>query len=127
MTYKVWALGALRFNSIASVAKRITCTVAPLAYQKGPLTPYEYATEDDWSSVAAQVQEETTADDTKPDLTDRPAVLKASLVCNNSLLYRFRTNVVSIIPNLLRMVSEMSFKGVNLAYANRKPSPTTMP
>lgn len=34
---KVWAFGALRFNSIARVAKRRICTVAPEAYQKGPL------------------------------------------------------------------------------------------
>lgn len=33
----VWALGALRFNSIARVAKRRICTVAPEAYQNGPL------------------------------------------------------------------------------------------
>jgi len=56
----------------------MTCTVAPEAYQKGPETPYLYATAEDWSKVAAQVHDETTAEDTKPDLTVRPAVLKTS-------------------------------------------------
>jgi hypothetical protein len=42
-----WALGALLFNSMAMVAKRIICTVAPLAYQKGPETPYLYAIPED--------------------------------------------------------------------------------
>ena len=30
---------AFRLSSIANVANKITCTVAPEAYQKGPLTP----------------------------------------------------------------------------------------
>ena len=37
-------------------------------------------TPEDWSSVAAHVQEDTTADATKPDLTVLPAVLNISLV-----------------------------------------------
>lgn len=36
-----------------------------------PDTPYLYATEEDCKSVAAQVQEETTADATRPDFTER--------------------------------------------------------
>jgi hypothetical protein len=36
----VCALGAFRLSSIAKVAKRMTCTVAPEAYQNGPETPY---------------------------------------------------------------------------------------
>ena len=36
----VWALGALRLSSIASMPKRRTCIDAPAAYQNGPLTPY---------------------------------------------------------------------------------------
>lgn len=39
-TPTVCAFGALRFNSMASVAKRRICAVAPLAYQNGPETPY---------------------------------------------------------------------------------------
>jgi hypothetical protein len=36
---KVCAFGARRLSSMAKVAKSKICTVAPLAYQKGPLTP----------------------------------------------------------------------------------------
>jgi len=54
-----WALGALRLSSMAMVAKRIICTVAPLAYQNGPDTPYLYDTAEDCSKVAAQVHDET--------------------------------------------------------------------
>ena len=43
---------------MAMVANRIICTVAPLAYQKGPETPYLYATAEDCSKVAAQVHDE---------------------------------------------------------------------
>ena len=77
---KVCAFGALRLSSIAKVAKSKICRVAPLAYQKGPLTPYRYATPEDCKSVAAQVQLLTTAAATRPDLTVRPAVLNASEV-----------------------------------------------
>ena len=77
---KVCALGALLLSSIARVAKSRICTVAPLAYQKGPLTPYRYATPEDCKSVAAHVQLLTTAAATRPDLTVLPAVLKASEV-----------------------------------------------
>jgi hypothetical protein len=31
----VWAFGAFLLSSIARVAKRMTCTVAPEAYQNG--------------------------------------------------------------------------------------------
>jgi len=71
---KVWALGARRLSSMARVAKSRICTVAPEAYQKGPETPYLYAMPDDWSSVAAHVHEETTAEATSPVFTVRPAV-----------------------------------------------------
>jgi len=36
---KVWALGARRFTSMAMMPKRRICTVAPAAYQKGPVMP----------------------------------------------------------------------------------------
>jgi hypothetical protein len=39
---KVWAFGARRFNSMARVANRMICTVAPDAYQNGPETPLDY-------------------------------------------------------------------------------------
>jgi len=45
-------LGALLFNSIAIVANSKICTVAPLAYQNGPDTPYLYAMADDCRRVA---------------------------------------------------------------------------
>lgn len=61
---------------------------AVLLTQNGPETPYRYATPDDCSSVAAQVQEETTADATRPDLTVLPAVLNISEVWD-SLLYLY--------------------------------------
>ncbi len=65
---------------MAMVAKSRICTVAPLAYQNGPETPYLYAIPDDWRRVAAQVHEETTADATRPDFTVLPAVLNISEV-----------------------------------------------
>lgn len=65
---------------MAIVANNRICTVAPLAYQKGPETPYLYAIPELWRRVAAQVQEETTADATKPDFTVLPAVLNISEV-----------------------------------------------
>lgn len=77
---KVCALGAFLLSSMASVANNKICTVAPLAYQNGPETPYLYAIPDDCRSVAAHVHELTTADATKPVLTVRPAVLNISEV-----------------------------------------------
>jgi hypothetical protein len=91
---KVWALGALLFNSIAILANNRICTVAPEAYQKGPETPYLYATAELCRRVAAHVQEETTADATRPDLTVLPAVLNISDVWS-SLLYLLRIHVTS--------------------------------
>lgn len=76
------------------------CTVAPEAYQKGPETPYRYATLEDWRRVAAQVQDETTAEATRPDFTVRPAVLNISDVCN-SWLYLFNTHVMSTWSHVL--------------------------
>jgi len=35
----VCAFGALRLSSMAKVANKMICTVAPEAYQKGPETP----------------------------------------------------------------------------------------
>jgi hypothetical protein len=67
--------------------------------QKGPETPYLYATPEDCSSVAAQVQEDTTAEATSPDLTVRPAVLNISLVCS-SLLY------LLAVSEILRITSD---------------------
>jgi hypothetical protein len=54
------------------------CTVAPAAYQNGPATPYVYATVEDCSKVAAQVQAETIPDAMRPGLTEREAVLNSS-------------------------------------------------
>jgi hypothetical protein len=88
-----WALGARRFNSIATVAKSNICTEAPAAYQSGPDTPYRKATLVDCRRVAAQVHEETTALATRPDLTVRPAVENISDVCS-SWLYRLSAHVV---------------------------------
>lgn len=98
---------------MATVANSKICTVAPAAYHKGPDTPahcqlesgpglqlccwqrvpYRKATLLDCSKVAAQVQDETTALATRPDLTVRPAVENISEVCS-SLLYRLSTHVV---------------------------------
>lgn len=93
---KVCALGALRFNSMASVANSKICTVAPEAYQKGPETPYLYATPDDCNNVAAHVHDDTTADATNPVFTVRPAVLNISDVCT-SFWYLRRQNLISLI------------------------------
>jgi hypothetical protein len=68
---------------MAMVAKRRICTVAPLAYQYGPETPYLYATPEDCSRVAAHVHELTTAEATNPDFTVLPAVLNISEVCSS--------------------------------------------
>lgn len=54
--------------------------VAPDAYQKGPLTPYLYATLADCSSVAAHVHLDTMSHAVRPALTERPAVENCSLV-----------------------------------------------
>lgn len=55
--------------------------MAPAAYQKGPATPYVYATVDDWSKVAAQVHADTIPDAMSPGLTLREAVLNSSDWC----------------------------------------------
>jgi hypothetical protein len=87
---------------MATVANSRICTVAPEAYQNGPDTPtnmsldsvqlllsdnlpYLKATEQLCKSVAAQVQDETTALATRPDLTVRPAVENISEVCTSLL------------------------------------------
>ena len=80
---KVCAFGAFLFNSMASVANNKICTVAPDAYQKGPLTPYLYAMPELCRRVAAHVHEDTTAEATRPVLTVRPAVLNISDVCTS--------------------------------------------
>lgn len=73
---------------------------AILLTQKGPETPYRYATPDDCSSVAAQVHEETTADATRPDLTVLPAVLNISEVWDSLLYLRCTTHSLEqFIPN----------------------------
>lgn len=82
------------------VAKSKICTVAPLAYQKGPETPYRYAMPELCKSVAAHVHEETTAEATNPDFTVRPAVLNISDVWS-SLLYLLRTQVTRICIHLV--------------------------
>jgi hypothetical protein len=65
---------------MAILANNRIWTVAPEPYQNGPETPYLYATAVLCKSVAAHVQEETTAEATRPDLTVRPAVLNISEV-----------------------------------------------
>lgn len=66
-----------------------------LQYYSSPLDFCRHVTSTKHSRVAAQVQLLTTAEATRPDLTDRPAVLKTSDVCS-WLLYRRRTYVVSL-------------------------------
>ena len=70
--------------------------------------PYRKATEVLCNRVAAQVQDETTALATRPDLTVRPAVENISEVCN-SLLYRLRTQVVTICARLAMTFNHVSF------------------
>ena len=77
----VWMAGHLRLISTASTAKSSTWMVAPLAYQKGPDTPYWKATLEDWRRVAAQVHLLTMSQAVRPTLMERPAVLNSSLVC----------------------------------------------
>lgn len=110
---------------MAMVAKRMIWTVAPLAYQNGPLTPYLYATAEDCKRVAAQVHELTTAEATSPDFTVLPAVLKTSDVWT-SLLYLLSTYVVIIMPKLILSVV-FKVDNVPLTYAKRKPSPMMTP
>lgn len=82
---KVWALGARLLSSMAILANNRIWTVAPEAYQNGPDTPYLYETAELCKRVAAHVQEETTAEATRPDLTVLPAVLNISEVCSSLL------------------------------------------
>jgi hypothetical protein len=77
--------------------------------QRGPETPYLYATPDEVNNVAAQVHEDTTAEATSPDLTVLPAVLKSSLVCS-SLLYPF---VVSRILRTRKVYLNLSLPPQN--------------
>lgn len=51
----VCALGAFLLISIAMTPNKRTWTVAPLAYQNGPLTPYCHATLELCRIVAAHV------------------------------------------------------------------------
>jgi hypothetical protein len=85
-------------------------TVAPAAYQKGPATPYVYATVDDWSKVAAQVQAETMPEAMSPGLTEREAVLNSSDWWVEYCVYRFWRYDMNIIKN-----------------AKKKPMPMTTP
>lgn len=83
-----------------------------------------YATDEDWSRVAAQVQEETTAEETRPDFTVRPAVLKTSEVWS-SLLYRLRTNVVNIMPKLFSVkVSRVADVSILEEYSREQEAQT---
>lgn len=109
---KVCALGALRFSSIARVANSRICTVAPEAYQKGPETPYLYATPDDCSSVAAHVHDDTTADATNPVFTVRPAVLNISDVCT-SFWYLYYQNFISLLYYISNFSEEWDFGTVS--------------
>ena len=81
---------------------------APAAYQNGPLMPYWYATVEDWSSVAAQVQAETMAAAVRPVFITRPAVLNHSEVCDTP---KYRSSI---------LVSSV------ITIAKTAPKPTTM-
>ena len=118
-------MGALLFNSIAMVAKSRICKVAPLAYQKGPETPYRYATPELCRRVAAHVHDETTADATSPDFTVLPAVLNISEVWS-SLLYLFRTQVTSIYF-IISNCQFIRIGGHTMPNAKMAPRPRTMP
>lgn len=105
---------------------------ATLLTQKGPETPYRYATPDDCSSVAAQVQEETTADATRPDLTVLPAVLNISEVWDSLLYLRCTTHSLETVWPGLESCDSAShlFKTQVVRIiprANRKPRPMMMP
>merc|ERR1719158_783206 len=93
ISHTVCAFGALRFISMARMPKRRTWIVAPLAYQKGPETPYVHATFEDCSSVAAQVHWETMTDAVSPVFTVRPAVLKNSELCSVLLTFLSRYTI----------------------------------
>lgn len=131
---KVCALGALRFSSMASVANSRICTVAPEAYQKGPETPYLYATPDDCNNVAAHVHDDTTADATNPVFTVRPAVLNISDVWTSFWYLRYRGLISSVFFFYLPLLRRMGFWYLFRAHvvpiiprANANPSPRTMP
>lgn len=74
----VWIAGHLRLISMARMAKRMICTVAPAAYQKGPDTPNLYATLELWRRVAAHVHLDTTSAAVSPAGIVRPAAEKVS-------------------------------------------------
>lgn len=78
-------------------------------YQKGPLTPYCQATLEDWRSVAAQVHCDTITDAIKPVFTERPAVLKCSLV-------------IIDFPDTLSLIKTIN----DVRTATKKPKPRTM-
>lgn len=59
---------------MARMANSKTWMVAPDAYQKGPDTPKDHATLEDWRSVAAHVHFETTSAAVRPAEMVRPAV-----------------------------------------------------
>jgi len=83
--------GHLRFTSMAKMAKRMICIVAPAAYQKGPETPNLYATLELWRRVAAHVHFETTSAAVRPAGIVRPAEEKASEllpVCSSATTWR---------------------------------------
>jgi hypothetical protein len=94
----VWAVLARLFTSMARMPKSKTWMVAPLAYQKGPDTPYCHATFEDCKRVAAQVHCETMTEAVSPVLTDLPAVLKNSDVCTVPFAYlsKYTMTVVKI-------------------------------
>merc|ERR1719390_169855 len=86
----VWMAGHLRLISMARMAKSSTWIVAPDAYQKGPDTPYDQATLEDCSRVAAQVHLDTTSAAVRPAEMVRPAVLYTSEllpVCSDALTF----------------------------------------
>lgn len=64
-------------------------TVAPAAYQNGPLIPYSYPTLLLCNKVAAQVQADTIPLAINPVFTLRLAVLNSSLVLVEYFVYRF--------------------------------------
>jgi hypothetical protein len=101
--------------------------VAPAAYQKGPATPYVYATVLLWSSVAAHVHAETMPAAIRPGLTFLLAVLNSSLVLVENCVYLFcRWDQHSNLGNP-EAPNTCSIDIPIMAIVKKAPMPTTTP
>mmetsp|Transcript_25683 Transcript_25683/g.62409 ORF Transcript_25683/g.62409 Transcript_25683/m.62409 type:complete len:201 (-) Transcript_25683:108-710(-) len=107
----VCAPGAVRLTCRESTEKRISCTAAPAAYQKGPATPNWYATLELCTRVATHVHCETRTLAVKPGPMRRLADAKLSAVT----FWR--------LPVSKRIVQCMS---IVVMIASRPPNPSTM-